>query len=156
MLLIDGHNFIGRSPGLSLAREEEAREALLRRIAAAKGSGGDRVLVVFDGDRPGAAREERFGGLRVLYSGAGRSADEEILRRVAAGNARSATVVTDDGGLARRVLALGARVESCAHFRARLEKRREGPASEKPQPDPSEADYWLQAFASREPKRDPS
>ena len=66
MLLVDGHNLIGRTPGLSLSREESSREQVLQRVAAAKGSGGERVVVVFDGNRPGSAKEQGFGGVRVV------------------------------------------------------------------------------------------
>ena len=74
MLLVDGHNVIGRARGLSLSDEERSREELLRRIAAAKGSGGERVVVFFDGDRPQGSRES-FGGLAVVYAPANRTAD---------------------------------------------------------------------------------
>lgn len=148
MLLIDGHNLIGRTPGFSLSDEEGGREGVLRRISAAKGNTA-RVVVFFDGDRPGAAREERFGGVRVVYSGAGRSADDEILRRLQTGNPRGDTVVTSDGALARRAKALGARIETCEAFWGRLERRPSSSPSEKPEPAADEAERWLEEFKRR-------
>lgn len=148
MLLVDGHNLIGRTPGLSLGREEEAREAVLRRIGAAKGSGGERVVVVFDGNRP-AAGLESFGGVRVVYSPAGRTADDEILRRARRGNPRAATVVTSDRGLAAKALALGSRVESCEAFWQRLIRHRRPIAPEKPEGGPEEVAEWLAEFQRR-------
>ncbi|MBI5442352.1 MAG: NYN domain-containing protein [Deltaproteobacteria bacterium] len=153
MLLIDGHNLIGRVPGFSLSDEEAGREAVLRRIGASKAAGSGQVIVFFDGDRPGGAREERFGGVRVVYPAAGRSADEEILRRLGAGNPRGSTVVTSDGGLAARARALGAAVESCEAFWARIQRRPRGPAPEKPETDPGEVERWLEEFAKRGKKR---
>ncbi|MEW6487456.1 MAG: NYN domain-containing protein [Thermodesulfobacteriota bacterium] len=153
MLLLDGHNLIGRTPGLSLDREDEAREFLLRRIGAARGSGRRQVVVVFDGNRPGSAKEGAFGGLRVVYSPEGRSADEEILRRVARGHRGQATVVTSDRQLAQRALDLGAGVESCESFLSRLERdaavRRESAPSAAACLAPSEVEAWLQVFRDK-------
>jgi predicted RNA-binding protein with PIN domain len=157
VLFIDGHNLIGRTPGLSLSREEEGREEVLRRIGAARGSGREAVVVVFDGRGP-TPEEGRFGGLRVVFAPVGRTADEEILRRLSAGNPRASAVVTSDNRLARRAKDLGARVESCEAFWERLSARR---GSRKPEPrkkpeaapSPSEVEDWLALFSR---KRKPS
>lgn len=148
MLLIDGHNLIGRTPGLSLAREEASREDVLRRVAAVKGSGGQRVVVVFDGNRPGSAKEQGFGGIRVVYSPAGSSADDEILRRTGGGNTRTVTVVTSDRRLAQRARGLGARSETCEDFWARLHKRRQssGAAAAQPAVLDEDVEEWLRVF----------
>lgn len=150
MILVDGHNLIGRTPGLSFGDEPGAREGLLRWLAARKGSGREAVVVVFDGNRPGAAGEERFGGVRVVYAPAGRSADDEILRRLASGQASGAMVVTSDRELSGRARGLGARVETCEAFRGRV-----GPGPRRPDPDakpaggPAEVAEWLDLFRSR-------
>lgn len=153
VLLLDGHNLIGRAPGLSLEREEEARELLLRRIGAAKGSGRRQVVVVFDGNRPGSAKEGAFGGLRVVYSPEGGSADEEILRRVARERRGQATVVTSDRRLAQRALDLGAAVESCESFLGRLGRdaagRRDSAPPAAPRLAPGEVEAWIQAFQGK-------
>jgi predicted RNA-binding protein with PIN domain len=148
MLLVDGHNLIGRTPGLSLDREEESREQVLQRIAAAKGSGGERVVVVFDGDRPGSAKEQGFGGVRVVYAPAGHSADDEILRRVAKQPSRGITVITSDRQLADRVRQRGARCEGCEAFWERLSKPRGRRAAvpEKPTAAPGDVEEWLELF----------
>lgn len=153
MLLLDGHNLIGRTPGLSLEREDEARELLLRRIGAAKGSGRRQVVVVFDGNRPGSAKESAFGGLRVVYSPAGRSADDEILRRVGEARRGQATVVvTSDRQLAQRARDLGAQIESCESFLSRLERAAAAGRSSPRQPPPlapDEVEAWLRAFRGK-------
>lgn len=153
MLLIDGHNLIGAAPGLSLTREQEGREALLRRIAAAKGAGGEPVVVVFDGNRPGAAKESRFGGIRVVYAPAHGSADEEILRRTRARNPREVTVVTSDRELAGGVRALGGRVLGSEEFLLRLARTRTNrrpTAVSEPAPEEAEVEEWLRLFAASE------
>ncbi|MDW7711884.1 MAG: NYN domain-containing protein [Deferrisomatales bacterium] len=145
---MDGHNLIGRAPDLSLETEEEAREQLLRRLAALQGRGRQRVVAVFDGNRPGAAKESSFGGVRVVFSPRGRTADEEILRRLARGRPGDATVVTSDRGLAERARRLGARVESAEHFLPRLKPapgRRRAPPSEASL-SPEEVERWLRLF----------
>jgi predicted RNA-binding protein with PIN domain len=147
VLFVDGHNLIGRAPGLSLSREAEAREKLLQRIGARRGNKDETVVVVFDGDRPGSAKESRFGAVHVVYAPAGRTADEEILRRLGSGNPRGATVVTSDRQLAGRALGLGARVESCESFLHRLGGRRRSAGSEKPEVVPGEVEEWLRAFS---------
>ena len=150
MLLLDGHNLIGRLPGHSLEREEEGREAVLRLVGAAKGGGGERVTVVFDGDRPGSAKSSGFGGLTVVYSPAGKNADDEIVRRLGGVNPKSVTVVTSDIGLAARVRAEGARVMRCEEFLSRLSepKSRHG-IEEKPEPSSTEVEDWLAEFEKR-------
>ena len=102
MILIDGHNLIGRAGNLSLDEEETSRELLLRRLAAFASGRGDKVAVVFDSERPGASKAGSFGNVRVIYASSRLTADGEILRRLNAGNARSTTVVTSDGALARQ------------------------------------------------------
>ncbi len=152
MLLVDGHNLIGRAPGLSLGNEEGAREAVLRRLSAFRGQRRAAVVAVFDGPGPGAAKEAAFGAVRVVYAGADGSADDEILNRLDRGNPRGATVVTSDRRLAAAARARGARVESCEAFLARLAPPPGPPAPpEKPDPGAGEVEEWLRAFQGSRP-----
>lgn len=153
MLLIDGHNLIGRDPGLSLEDEERSRETLLARIAAALGAHGEPVMVVFDSGRPGSARETRFGKLKVVYAPAARTADDEILRRLSGSNPRGSTVVTSDRELARRAAGLGARVISATEFLNRMasSRNKRRPNEEKPESSLSDVDEWLELFRSARP-----
>jgi predicted RNA-binding protein with PIN domain len=155
MLIVDGHNLIGRSGSLRLSDEARSREELLRRIAARKGAGGEAVVVVFDGTRPETRGAEKFGGVRVLYSSAGRTADEEIIRRVDAGNPREITVVTSDRELADRVRARGARVLGSEAFWGKLTQAVSPDASDpaKPAPSPDDAEHWLKMFQAAKPAR---
>jgi predicted RNA-binding protein with PIN domain len=126
-------------------------------LGAAKGSGREEVVVVFDGNRPGAAQEGRFGGLRVVYAPAGRTADEEILRRLGKGNPRTATVVTSDRRLMEQVHSLGARAESCEAFLTRIAPRsRADDPESKPESDPAEVETWLTVFQERQRGGKPS
>jgi len=147
VLWVDGHNLIGRTPGLSLDREEEGREQLLRSLAARAGK--VRVVVVFDGDRPGSAKRERFGSVEVVFAPRGRTADEELLSRLSEAGPRGATVVTSDQELARKARWLGARVLTCEEFLRRQQAGRPGRV-ERQEPEPpvpeEEVEAWLRAF----------
>lgn len=86
---------------------------------------GEPVAVVLDGDPIDAlAGGEEPGGERaveVVFAGRGRTADDEIIRRVAADpDPASSTVVTSDGALARAVESHGARLLGSGAFRRRL------------------------------------
>ena len=79
MLIIDGHNLIGRTSGLSLEDEEGGREQILRRVGAAKGSGGQQVLVVFGRTACGPPARE-IGLCSVPPARPGESSADEALR----------------------------------------------------------------------------
>jgi predicted RNA-binding protein with PIN domain len=153
MLIVDGHNLIGRAEGLTLEAEETARAIVLQKIAGRKGTRRDGVTVVFDGNRPGTAKRDRYGSVRVVFSPQGRSADEEILRLVQTVNPRTAVVVTSDRRLAQRARALGAATETCEVFWAKLEGRggRRSSPAEKPRAESAEErEEWLRVFAKAE------
>lgn len=151
MLIIDGHNLIGRTRGLSLEDEEAGREQILRRVGASKGSGGQRVLVVFDGNHPDRRLPGSFGGLRVAYSAGGRSADDEIISHLERTDSRNSTVVTSDRNLGERCRARGATVISAEQFLARLDPApsKGAKSSEKPEAGPDEVDRWLSVFEKK-------
>jgi len=149
MILIDGHNLIGRAGNLSLDEEEKSRELLLRRLAAFASGRGDNVAVVFDSERPGASKAGSFGSLKVIYASNRLTADGEILRRLNNGNPRATTVVTSDNALARQARALGAAVESVETFLNRKPKNkssRRKDKSEKPSPESVDVEAWLRIF----------
>ncbi|GAB4246672.1 MULTISPECIES: NYN domain-containing protein [Deferrisoma] len=150
MVLVDGHNLIGRGLRLPLDREAEGRRRVVERLGAWASGRREPVVVVFDGDRAGGAKARRVGALSVVYSPAGRTADEEILRRLGRGNPRAATVVTSDRRLADRARALGARVEPAEGFWARVwPAPGKGEEAEKPDPGEAEVEEWLRVFRER-------
>jgi predicted RNA-binding protein with PIN domain len=148
MILVDGHNLIGRSRRLSLDEEEASREELLRRIGAVKSHKGEAVVVVFDGNRPRGNRGEKAGSVAVFYTPSGHSADEEIIRRVdSAKSPHTVTVVTSDLGLAARAKARGARTCPCERFWETLTRpKNSAPKKEKPDPSAKDAAHWLEMF----------
>ena len=133
--LIDGDNLLGTWPGR--ARNDGERRALAAQVARALA--GRRAIVVFDGtarDAPGFPGEVRF-------SGAGKSADDLILRLLESADERGAwVVVTSDRSLGDRCRHLGARIERCDRFRPRLVARER---DEKPD-RVEDLDAWLSEF----------
>jgi predicted RNA-binding protein with PIN domain len=84
-LIVDGYNVIHAWPDLrGLLREslELARERLVERLATLAQLTGVEVSVVFDAHRrrEGRQHEEQVGGVRTIFTGRGRSADQVIER----------------------------------------------------------------------------
>lgn len=106
-LLVDGYNVTKQSyPQLTLA---EQRDRLLRELAGLAARSGAEVTVVFDGAAV-VAPQARVRGVRVLYSPAGVTADEVLVRLVAAEpQGRVLLVVTADREIVTRVTRAGAR-----------------------------------------------
>jgi predicted RNA-binding protein with PIN domain len=92
--LIDGSNVLGVD-----RHGDDAKRALVQRLASFARAKKTRVTCVFDGPSP-ASFATHLGAVTVAFSGT-RSADELIAERAA--NGRGWSVVTSDRGLAARV-----------------------------------------------------
>lgn len=107
--LVDGMNVIGSRPDGWWRDLDAAVVRLARELADWRAAGGDDVTVVFDGWPPAALAGHDLGPLVVAFAGRGRTADDEIVRRVGTDPDRgSVRVVTSDRPLADRVRAAGA------------------------------------------------
>lgn len=109
-LILDAYNVIG---ALDRYRDtgsfDEARERLISDALKAAGWTGRTIVVVFDAHRAPTPRrdESRAGGaVRLLYTAAGQSADDEI-ERLLSRLEGPATVFTADFALQRTALARG-------------------------------------------------
>ncbi len=81
-LLIDGHNLIGQTPGLSLAdpNDEQKLIVVLRKYAARKNA---RIVVVFDSGNPGGKSKELSGGnVTAIFAGSHTIADRILMERI--------------------------------------------------------------------------
>lgn len=92
--LVDGSNLLGAD-----RFSDDAKRALVSRLAGFARSRRTRVTLVFDGPEP-PSFAKNLGSVSVAFSGT-RSADDLIAERAAQG--RGWTVVTSDRGLAARV-----------------------------------------------------
>jgi len=162
MLFVDGHNL---TFGHDEAREkllggdpEGSRKHVLECVRVYAASTRDHAMVVFDGTG-GEAAPGKHGRVRYCFSGADRSADAEILRRIG-GHAgrREARLVTDDRTLAAAARRLGAKTVGLKKFlqqtRRLLRNRQETvapePAAKYRGPSPVEVEYWLTVFSDED------
>lgn len=150
-ILIDGHNLIGRSPGISLADPDD-EEALLRLLRSFRARTGKAITVVFDpGVGSALSSSRKIGGVQVVSAPHGSSADAIILRRVAQARDRQGlTVVTSDRELAAGVERLGARVQSAEAFSAQLERPKAEPSRKEQPLSPAEIEQWLALFGEND------
>jgi len=134
--LVDGDNLLGTWRGRD--RSDQERRDLTHELSRFARRVGRRVVVVFDG--PEAAGTA---GGDVHFAGRGRSADDLILGLLSGqSDRRGWIVVTSDRSLGDRCRHLGARIERCDRFRARLRDRA---APEKPGSE-EDVDLWLERF----------
>jgi predicted RNA-binding protein with PIN domain len=102
-ILIDGYNLIRAVPELAwLDRDDlaEGRAGLLSHLASYRAARGHDMTVVFDGTGTGGP-SQKARGIPVLFSPAGRTADDLLAARCLAGKAD--VLVTSDAQLSRRV-----------------------------------------------------
>lgn len=150
-LLIDGHNLIGKTSGLSLADPDDEAE-LVRRIQQYCRRHRRRATVVFDagvvGGHSGALSTPE---VEVVFAPPGRRADDVIrerLRRIR--DPAGWLVVSSDREIQRVARQAGARVISSEEFAAGMQTPPPAPR-EKPAPRLSEDEIqeWLDLFQRR-------
>jgi predicted RNA-binding protein with PIN domain len=121
LILIDGYNVIRRSPQLAQAEKrslQHGRDALITLLAARYSGRAAVIVVVFDGAEEREMRNAHL-GISIVYSAAGVTADECILRLACEAEARGqhVTVATDDAGIRAALggLVPTAQPQSAAH-----------------------------------------
>lgn len=149
-IVIDGHNLIGRMPGLSL-QDPDDEDRLVAVLRAWRGRTGKKITVVFDpGPSYSISETRRQGGIEIVFAAHGSSADDVILRRVRHSHDRAGlTVVTSDRSLARAVTHYGARVRPAEDFAAELSSPAEAPEHDVSM-SPEEVEAWLALFDAEE------
>ena len=154
--LIDGHNLIARTPGLSLSDpDDEAKLVrLLRRWTAADSR--RKVTVIFDGGLPaGEAKHLSGGGVKAVFAPNNSSADAVIIRRIEAiGNPPEYVIVTSDNAVAAAATRRRIAVQPSETFAANMMSDRrfggsdnaESKRPEAPAMNPDEMQEWLSIF----------
>jgi uncharacterized protein len=121
-ILVDGysllHNWMSVAPGKA-RHSAAARDELVRRLTLYRDAIGTPITIVFDGAGapPGTLAPFSDPELEVVYSKAGKTADE-VIERVTARMREVGQVlaVTDDYAERDTVIALGGMASSCASF----------------------------------------
>jgi predicted RNA-binding protein with PIN domain len=127
-LVVDGNNVFGSRPDGWWRDRDGAARKLVTELQSRAARTGDRITVVFDGRPAPGLDEGDHGGIEVLYARRpGRDAGDDRIVEAVRSDADPAAivVVTSDRELARRVRALGARVEGAASVSR-------GPETERP------------------------
>jgi predicted RNA-binding protein with PIN domain len=144
--LIDGHNLIGQTPGLSLADpDDEAKLAqMVKRFC---GRRRKRAVLVFDKGLPGGKSSLSGAGVEVVFASEASSADALIRSRLQRlRDVRNWTVVTSDNSLAETARQRGARVTPSAEFAAAMLAAGQSEEKEKPSLAPGEVEQWEAEF----------
>ena len=155
MLLIDGHNLIGRLPDISLDDPDDEAK-LTARLKTYCARTGKRATVVFDGGLPGGRSPLSGGGVEVIFAPSGHPADGILRERIRrARDPRGLVVVTSDNEIIAAAQERGARVVRSEEFAARLSapRRRRAHPRRGTEPDvrlsPREVEEWLRLFGAR-------
>ena len=127
-LIVDGYNVIHAWPSLkrlmSTASLEDARDALVRRVAVMGLITGESVTVVFDAHHSSAMTnsEETVEGVRVVFTRKGHSADHAIERLAYGASSRGEviTVATSDRFQSDLVRGMGGAVISAPELERRV------------------------------------
>jgi len=146
-LLIDGHNLVGKMPGLSLADPDDEVE-LVRRVRSYCLRHRRRATVVFDAGLPGG-RSLLLSSpeVEVVFAPPGGAADDIIRSRIRRSpDPAGLLVVSSDRAVQAAARARGARVVPAEDFAARLTRpRATEPGSEKPR-SVGDVEEWLRLF----------
>lgn len=152
VIIIDGYNLIGVAHG-DLAQE---RETLIARLAAYRKLKGHDVTVVFDGWKSGQGRETSAttGGVKVIYSRLGDTADA-VIKRITAADRREWIVVSSDRAISDHAWAVGSVPVSADAFMHALQRApaHPGGAFEALPDDEEEPDAAPKRGSGRTPSR---
>lgn len=130
-VLVDGYSVLHAWPAFQTRRQRarsflHKRDELITMLARYADHTGDKLTIIFDGY---AARHQPetvptlWHGVEVLYSEAGRTADDVIERLVSLLTPRyRVVVITDDHAERRTVESLGAEGYSCEWFAEEVER----------------------------------
>jgi len=121
-ILVDGYSLLHGWPELAAGKPRHsaaAREELIRRLTQYQDATRTPITIFFDGTGPGIGTNTAVEGaeVEVLYSRAGRTADDLIERAAHRFQAYGEVlVVTDDHAERETVLSVGASASSCWNF----------------------------------------
>jgi predicted RNA-binding protein with PIN domain len=150
--LIDGHNLIGKIPGLKLDDLDDEQDLikLLQEYCLLTGKDAE---VYFDTSSTGHARARVHGRVIARFVRSGETADQAIVRHLKrlGKQASNWTVISSDAAVQRSAKRVRARVLSSEAFAHDLLAESTSPStSDKPQINDKDVDEWLEMFGSEE------
>lgn len=132
--LIDGHNLIGKLPGISLDDPDDEAK-LVERLRGFVARTRQKCVVVFDHGVPGGVSRMSNNSVQVVFASAHEDADTVLKRRIRSqSNPQAWTVVSSDNDVLFTAQSLKMRVMKSAAFAREMERPAQQAA-----PDPSEA-----------------
>ncbi len=145
--VIDGHNLIGRFPGIELSDPEDERK-LMEVLEIFARYSRHKVVVFFDRGMPGGRPEIRAGRmLTAHFVPAPLKADDAILDFLRSHrDARGTTVVSSDAEVRNRSRRTGAKVVSSEEFARRVVALVRKEEKEKTSEKPTDIEEWLRLF----------
>ncbi len=163
-IIIDGYNFI-KAPGAILPKNESLelqRDHLIKLLHSLPTLRNQDITIVFDGNQPPVAiNAPKFRRMKVIFSGAGKEADDiiqNIIRNEA--NPGNLQIVSSDRKIQFTAKDHGALITNSADFWSQLQSRNKTKQSSGNQPNADselsdkEVDEWLQIFQNRSPEDD--
>ena len=118
--LIDGHNLVGQTPGLSLADPDDEAK-LVQLIKRYCSRHKKKAVVIFDRGQPGGKSSLSGAGVEVRFASSSSDADTLIRNRLRdLPDPKNWTVVTSDNAVAQAAKERGARVLPSADFAAEM------------------------------------
>lgn len=134
VLIVDGHSIIFAWSELRVVHERKtatARELLARTLTEYQDFSGIKVVLVFDGKGPTVSATKDPGGIQILYSNKGRTADAIVERLVAKyAKTYSITVATADLLEQQTAISFGAHCIGPESLRQLIEQGKRHLASE--------------------------
>ncbi|MGA8655354.1 MAG: NYN domain-containing protein [Chthoniobacterales bacterium] len=133
-LIVDGHSIIFAWPELRALHQRKtasARELLAKILTEYQDFSGIKVVLVFDGKGASVSETNEPGGIQILYSNTGRTADAIVERLVAKyAKIHSITVATADLLEQQTAISFGAHCIGAEGLRQLIEQGRRHLASE--------------------------
>ena len=146
--LIDGHNLIGKIPGLSLAELDDEKELIELLQNYCQNNAKD-VEVFFDHAATGHARARVHGRVTARFVRSGETADQAIIRRLKGLGKQAAnwTVVSSDRQVQNAARRSRARVLPAENFTRELLAESSSPGvQDKPKISDDDVNEWLKLF----------
>lgn len=149
--LIDGHNLIGKLPGVRLDDLDD-EQTLIEILQQFCQQNAKDVEVYFDHSASGHARARVHGRVTARYVRSGETADQAIARRLRnlGSEAANWTVVSSDNEVIASARRSHARVISASDFSRELDGEPDSTALDNVHLSEDEIDDWLEMFGGEE------